>query len=193
MAMLSNAFCKTRGPVLIGFLLSFLLMGFASLEANALPPEWKASFARELRFGVQQAYPYVWGGRGMDKPVYDTKAKKMARGFDCFSYVWKSATDAGIFGVNIVRSRDAAEGKGGWTGKDITLDEVDDTDLGFVDWNDGPGYVEHMGAFGMDEKSGLMKFQHASTGRRHVLSDPFSMLEPLGKWRFRRLTIGDPK
>jgi hypothetical protein len=129
----------------------------------------------------------------MDKPVYDTKAKKMARGFDCFSYVWDAATKAGIFGVNIVRSRDAAEGKGGWTGKDIELDEVDDTDLGFVDWEGDPPVVEHMGAFGVDEKTGLLKFQHASTGRRYVLSDPFERLAKLGEWRFRRLTIGDPK
>lgn len=127
----------------------------------------------------------------MDKLVYDTKAKKWAAGFDCFSYVYFAAKDAAIPGISIVRSRDAAEGKGGWTGKDITLDEIDDTDLGFVEWNDGPGYVEHMGAFGINEETGLLEFQHASTGRRHVLSDPFSKLEKLGKWRLRRLTIGD--
>lgn len=127
----------------------------------------------------------------MDKLVYDTKAKKWLRGVDCFSYVYLAAKDSAIPGISIVRSRDAARGEGGWKAKDITLDDVDDTDLGFVDWDGDPPVVEHMGAFGMDEKSGLLKFQHASTGRRHVLSDPFSRLEPLGEWRFRRLTIGD--
>lgn len=160
-----------------------------SSAANALPDAWQSSFAYHLRQGAKAGYAYVWGGRGPDVLVYDTKAKRWAKGVDCFFFVYMSAKNAGIRGVRIVTSRAAAQGKGGWTGKDISLAEVEPTDLGFVIWHANDG--SHMGVFLVGEESALLEYFHASSGKRRVINVPFPPLLPLGEWKFRRLTIGD--
>jgi len=166
-------------------------MGFASSEANALPPEWKDSFVRELRFGIQQAWPYVWGGRGPDKLVYDTKAKEWARGVDCFFFIYFSAKNAGIPGIQIVTAHDMAQGKGGWKQRPLALKDVEEGDLGFVTWHKNPDRVNgHVISF-LEGDNGLIEAAHASSGLHRTALVSFGPLHKLGNWHFSRLTIGD--
>ena len=153
-------------------------------------------FAGRLRHNANLRIPYVWGGRGPDVLVYDTKAKQWAKGVDCFFYILMSAREARIPGVSIVRARDMALGRGGWHGIDLAhglRDANEECDLIYWTWR-GQREIGHVGAVLLgpsisrseDRILGVVDAGSKGTGWR-----PLFNADQVTK--VRRLTIGDKK
>lgn len=175
-------------------LLLLLLPACWPSSANALPPEWNEEFIHQLRLGVNAAYPYVWGGRGPNVLVFDTKAKQWAKGVDCFFYLYMSARAAAIPGIRIVTAHDMAAGRGNWDSASVP-GGLQGAQPGDAIWGtfseDRPD--GHVGALLQDATTGEPGIAHASQSRRRVVWDRIKGNDPWPHTKIRRLTIGDER
>lgn len=170
-----------------------------------MPPEYTASFVRELHEGVRANYKYVWAGYDPTKIIWDIKKKRFGKGVDCSGWMFREMEDAlykagrkaGVPGVRRTTSSRMARGLDGWDGVDHPggsaddwLQHADEGDLVFFF-----GDYSHVGALLRDHATGEPGVAHASSSRGTVL-DPIRgpKIWPEKDFsKIRRLTIGEKR
>ena len=137
-------------------LMLVILLWFLVFPVRALAPEYKASIKAEMNWHIAKNTPYVLG----------TESRVST---DCSGLIFQIFRRSGV-PVNRVTSRDMAMGFGGWLGKDITLDDVEELDLPFFTFQTAPSRINgHVGIFLESPKSKLLEVGHASASRNVIL------------------------
>ena len=137
-------------------LMLVILLWFLVFPVRALAPEYKASIKAEMNWHILKNTPYVLG----------TESRVSS---DCSGLIFQVFRRSGV-PVNRVTSRDMAMGAGGWLGKDITLDDVEELDLPFWTFQTAPSRINgHVGIFLESPKSKLLEVGHASASRNVIL------------------------
>ena len=160
-------------------LILVILLWFLVFPVHCLAPEYKSSIKAEMNWHIAKNTPYVLG----------TESRVST---DCSGLLFQCFRRSGV-PVNRVTSRDMAMGFGGWLGKDITLDDVEELDLPFFTFQTAPTRIHgHVGIFLESPKSKLLEVGHASASR-NVILEPLKgvMLRDISKLRY--LSIGDAK
>lgn len=123
---------------------------------------------------------YVWGAA---EPL-NSKA-------DCSGYIFWVFHDAGL-PVHRTTAIEMRKGLSGWVGKDIPLDQADETDIIWWTWKDKPDRPHgHVGAFFVGQGSNLLEVTHASSNAGHVVIQPITGVLLRDVSAVRTITIGD--
>jgi len=107
---------------------------------------------------------------------------------DCSGYLFLAAKRAAIPGITRTTSLHMSMGLGGWTGREISLDDSDECDLVFWTLADNRP-CGHVGAL-LRDTNGALKVTHAGVRRGVVLENLRGPIFP-NLTKVRRLTIGD--
>ena len=133
-----------------------ILLWFWVFPAKCMAPEYKASIKAEMNWHIAKNTPYLLG----------TESRISS---DCSGLLYQSFRKAGV-PVNRVTSRDISMGAGGWLGRDITLDDVEEFNLPFWTFQTAPSRINgHVGIFLESPKSKLLEVGHASASRGVIL------------------------
>jgi len=98
----------------------------------------------------------------------------VGEGVDCSRYKYLVYKWAGVGMMQRVTSQDMAEGRGGWTGEDIDIDQVEELDMIWWTFKDERRRIHgHVGAFLRDPTHGTPKVTHASPSRGQIVCDEF--------------------
>ena len=148
-----------------------------AVPGYALNPAWAKTFKNNLWTIVDRHPAYYWGG-------YDNEKQ----GLDCSGYIFLAMKRSGV-PVKRVSAFEMKHGLGGWSGKDIPLDDAEELDIPFWDLQKSRPFG-HVGAFIVGRDTGLLEVTHSgsSTGvTHHKLYGPF--IRDMSA--VRHLTIGD--
>jgi cell wall-associated NlpC family hydrolase len=166
-----------RAVLLCLLLFSLSVLCSAGPDAWCLAPWYEKSLKTQLLLIIKQHPQYLWGG-----------SSDLNKGLDCSGYVYLAARWAGIPGVTRTTSLRMAQGFGGWTGKDVDLEQGVDCDLLF--WTFAPnkpfGHVGFLVLTGQGRK----ETAHASP-RLGVVLRPLRGSLKQNLIKVRRLTIGE--
>jgi len=154
-----------------------LALSSAGPEAWALGKHYQRSLKRQFNFIISKHPRYLWGG-----------SSDLEKGLDCSGYLFLAAKWAAIPGITRTTSVRMSMGSGGWTGRDISLDEADECDLTFWTFADNRP-CGHVGAL-LRDANGKLKVTHAGVRRGVVLENLRGPMFP-NLTKVRRLTIGD--
>jgi len=170
-------------PIVKTICLSILLCITVSLNANALPAEWKSS--------VKQEYLRILAFH----PIYrmDIKIKPddpLSAGVDCSRLHYLVYKRAGVLGIKRVTSWDIAHGLGGWRGINVKSEDAEELDIPFFTFKPKRPFG-HTGVFMVGGKSGLLELLHASSFHGKTVLVPFDKKLQKALVRVRRITIGD--
>jgi len=150
----------------------------------ALSPEYKLSLKREFNYLIWK-HPkivYTWG----DTRPYEGKA-------DCSGYIFGVYKRIGI-PISRTTALEMRNGKAGWHGNDIELDEAGEMDIVWWTWKDKPERPHgHIGVLILSPKSKLLEVTHASSSQKRVVIEPLDGILLRDLSATRRITIGDKK
>ena len=161
-----------------------ILLLILPISAFALPDNYKASLQKNMNIIKNTKTSYVWGGVG--------GVKDGVVGLDCSGLIYYLYKKSGI-AVRRSTAFRMRHGLDGWTGSDVTLDDVDAHDLPFWTWLGSQRQFGHVGIIYEGPQSKLLEAMHSSSSKNGVVVQQIrgSLLRDLKA--VRRITIGDKK
>lgn len=167
-------------------LATIIVMLLMSINAYALPDNYKKTLQQNMEIVKNSKTAYIWGGVG--------GVKDGVIGLDCSGLIFYLYKKSGIPVKRSTAFR-MRYGMDGWAGRDVSLDDVDAHDLPFWTWkgSEKTRPFGHVGIFYEGQQSGLLETMHSSSSKNGVVVQQLrgSLLRDLKA--IRRITIGDKK